>query len=42
MHNPESPVIGLVKKEDSVVLISTAESMRTYINSQDSNPQEEQ
>ena len=41
MFNPDSPVIGLLKKHDSFVLISTAESMRSYINSQDMNSKEE-
>ena len=35
MHNPDSPVIGLVKKDDTLIFISTAESMRSYIYSQE-------
>jgi len=41
MHNPDSPIIGLVKKDDTFVLLSSAESMHSYINSQDINSQEE-
>lgn len=35
MHNPDSPVIKLVKKDNRLILMSNAESMRTYINSQE-------
>lgn len=35
MHNPCSPVLGLVKKDDTLVFISTAESMCSYIYSQE-------
>lgn len=35
MQNPDSPVIGLVKKDDTLIFISTAESMRSYIYSQE-------
>lgn len=31
MFNPDSPVIGLVKKDDALVFISTAESMHSYL-----------
>lgn len=33
MNNPDSPVVGLIKKEDRLVLMTSAESMRSYINS---------
>lgn len=41
MHAPDSPVIGLVKKANSLILFSTAESMRLYIESLDINTLEE-
>lgn len=33
MQNPDSPVFALIKMEDKLVLMSRAESMRLYINS---------
>lgn len=35
MHNPDSPVIGLMKKDETLVFISSAESMASYIGSQE-------
>lgn len=35
MQNPDSPVTGLVKKNNTLVLKTSAESMRSYINSQE-------
>ncbi len=34
-YHPESPVIGLLKKDSNLVLLSCAESMRDYINTQE-------
>lgn len=33
MHNPDSPVIGFIEMENRLVLMSSAELMRSYINS---------
>lgn len=32
MHNSDSPVIGLMKKDDTLALLSSGESMREYID----------
>lgn len=35
-HNPDSPVIGLIKKESTLVFLTSVESMCTYIKLQES------
>lgn len=40
MHNQTSPIVRFHNKENNLVLISTAESMSNYINSQDTAHQE--
>ncbi len=34
-QNPNSPITGLLRKDTKLILLTTAESMRTYINSQE-------
>ena len=40
MYNSSSPIVGLSIKENTLILISTAELMRIYINSQDPSNKE--
>ncbi len=34
-YNPNSPITGMLRKETKLILLTTAESMRAYINSQE-------